>query len=396
MTDQKTPETQGYGAGFGPHARPVTAVTGPRDIALVPGAAVAVLDLDLPAGLRGAALEQVARRQLQDRIGLDPAEVDMRPFAPGAPKGQDSWRRVQVAGTPDVAAWRGAAGRCRAILPDYLALPAAPDIWVIAATPQGIAARLGPGDGFGASVPLALATLTQHLAGAAPKPKAIVNIDGALPGLADLARAHDIACLEALDGTPQIAGLVSLGHGELSCDLRRDPQLAQTRVAAQLRAWRWPVLLGGTAAALWAAALWIETARIETETTAIRARTQDMVRTHFVPTGPILDIRTQVSRALATAQGQSDPGTPALSPFDIFARASTVIQTGDAAPQTVRAAPGDALTLVLRVADFAAADAVTAALAATGLQVDQVESVVTDGDSGVRTQMRLRAPEDRP
>lgn len=391
QTPHQTPDRPDYGPAFGPAARAVGAVTGPRDIALVPGAAVAVLDLDLPAGVRGAALEQVARRQLQDRVGLNPTAIDMRPFSIGVPKGQDGWRRVQVTATSDVAAWRKAAGRCQAILPDYLALPAAPDIWVIAATPHGIAARLGPHDGFGASTTLALATLTQHLGKA--KPKVIVNVDAALPGLADLARAHDISCVTAL---AEAKGLVALGHDELSCDLRRDPQLSQAKLAAQLRAWRWPVLFGGTAAALWAAALWIETAGIETETAAIRAQTQAMVRTHFIPTGPILDVRSQVSRALAAARAQSDPGAVPLTPFEMFARAGPVIETEGVAPQTVRAVQGDALTLVLQVADFAAADAVTAAVAATGLQVDQVESVVSEGDAGVRTQMRLRAPEGQP
>ena len=59
-----------------------------RHVVLVPGAEVPLLALDLPERLRGPAREDVARRQLRDRIGLDAARIEMRPFSP--PGGGDS------------------------------------------------------------------------------------------------------------------------------------------------------------------------------------------------------------------------------------------------------------------------------------------------------------------
>ncbi len=57
-----------------------TGRAGAGRIALVPGALAPLIALDLPEGLRGAAREQVARRQLRDLTGLGDDRLQMRPF----------------------------------------------------------------------------------------------------------------------------------------------------------------------------------------------------------------------------------------------------------------------------------------------------------------------------
>ncbi len=98
--------------------------TAPRGhVALVPGALVPLLTLDLPDRLRGQVREQVARRQVRDQLGTQ-STVEMRPFQ--LPGTAADWTRALVADADHLAGWRGAAGAgCRAVLPDYLALPAA-------------------------------------------------------------------------------------------------------------------------------------------------------------------------------------------------------------------------------------------------------------------------------
>ena len=113
-------------------ARPGAALRG-RTV-LLPGELAPVLALDLPARLTGPARLSVARRQVTDLTGISPDVLDLRPLpeaGAGARAGRGrsrTWHRVMVTDTAALAPWRAAAGaaRARGLLPDYLALPAAP------------------------------------------------------------------------------------------------------------------------------------------------------------------------------------------------------------------------------------------------------------------------------
>ncbi|MEL6886681.1 MAG: type II secretion system protein GspL [Pseudomonadota bacterium] len=364
----------------------VQAAATSRRVVLVPGAAAPLLALDLPAGVSGQAREQVARRQLQDRIGLTADRAEMRPFAT-APRAR--WQRVMVADAASVAAWRAAAPRARAVLPDYLALPAADGVWVVAGLPHGVAVRFGPADGFGAGAAVALAQISARMATAAPV--AILSMGNDVPGLSALAAAQGVPLVTDPRALARIKGagaLRTLGHNELSCDLRRDPQLTRVRLRRQVLPWRWPVAAALVAAGIWAAGDLLQTQRLTAQRAEIAQATQALVRTHFVPSGPILDIRAQVSQAMAarTTAQNDDRDTTAI---DLFARASDVIDTTGGTLETVTSADGAALDLQVRVADFAAADALASALAANTLAVDMVEARVTARDGGVRAALRI-------
>ena len=240
-----------------PGARP-----GPRAVALVPGGDVPLIALDLPAGLRGQAREDVARRQLKDRLGLGPEALVMRPFATD---GADTWHHALVAEAGQLAAWRDLP--CRAVLPDYLALPAAEGVWTLAVEDGTLLARLGPGDGFSAPLPLAPAMLRAALK--AGPPRAVLRLGAPSAALDDplaeaqlhvARRAEEIA--EAGLPLPQ-----RLAHGELAMDLRRDPQAARARLRRRLRPWRWPYLFAACATGLWAARKSWRSARPKREST---------------------------------------------------------------------------------------------------------------------------------
>lgn len=362
-----------------------------RQVALVPGAEIPILALDLPKGLRGQAREQVARRQLRDRTSLTGDVIEMRPFAPSAQA--DSWHRVLLADAGRLGEWRRNAGPlCRALLPDYLALPTCPALWTVGQVDGQILVRLGPDDGFSAMPPVALALLSKQIQQSEAKPSAILCLSDDMPEVEALAVANDIAIVRDAQALKPL-GLPMpkvLGHGELAFDLRRNPQLARARLRAALAPWRWPLLVGLGAAAVWAAALTIETKRIETEIDALRQQTESLARTHFIPTGPLLDLRVQVAQALAQhRKAAAGGGAPDMSALDLFARAAAVIARTNAQTDSAVSGSPDALTLVMRVTDFAAADALAEALRDAGLQVDVVETRVTDAAAEVRSELRI-------
>lgn len=364
-----------------------------RQVALVPGQDVPLLSLDLPQKLRGQAREQVARRQLQDRVGLNDDAIEMRPFQLSRDAG---WSKVLIADVARMADWRTAAGtKCKAVLPDYLALPTSEGLWSMTATAQAVSVRLGPMDGFAANEDVALVMLDEALTGETPKPRAVLRLGDSLVNIEALLKTHGIpvatsvADLATLDVEPPKV----LGYGELTLDLRRDPHLARTRMRRQVLPWRWPLLIGAIAAGLWGSAQNLETRRILDATRTIRVETQDLVKTHFVTSGPVLDIRTQVSRALADQRQAASAFQSQTSALDLLARAGNVIALEGAKPRQFSATATDEITVVLRVADFAAADRIVQALAAEGLVVEVVESRVSDTDSGVRTELRLRNAE---
>ena len=74
-------------------------------VALAPGADAPLLTLTLPATLKGPAREDVARRQIRDRLGPG---LDLRPL------GAEGWTRAAVAHRADVLRWRGALGTAAA------------------------------------------------------------------------------------------------------------------------------------------------------------------------------------------------------------------------------------------------------------------------------------------
>lgn len=403
--DTAGPETTGAdrdpGRNSGRDPGPGTA----RQVALVPGAAAPVLALDLPAGLTGATREAVARRQVGDMLGVD--AVEMRPFHPAlAGKGRGGkardnkardnkdgagWRRALVAGRADVARWRAAAPGVRAVLPDYLALPTSEGLWTLAVDADGVRARLGPGDGFAAAPEVAQALIAAALEDG-PAPRAIWLMEGAWPALAALAGTIPVVRDAAALAEHGVAAPVVLGHGELAFDLRRDPAVALSQVRARLAPWRWPVLAGLLAAALWAAAEWQRGTILARQAAVLEAEALALTREHFTGAAPVLDIRAQVARILAEAEAARGGGAAAgdPGPLALLARAAEVMVASGAAVREVVYAPEGGLRVTLGMEDFAAVDRLEAALEAGGIAV-AVDRSETGAESGVEARMTLSA-----
>lgn len=348
--------------------------TGPF-IALVPGAEAPLIALTLPAALKGVAREDVARRQALDRLGPG---LDVRPVRLD---GEGDWSRVAVAERLQVLRWRGALGpaatRCRGLVPDYLALPAAPGLWVIETDRDGVVARLGPADGFAAEPALAGRMLALALAEA--------RAGGALPQAVLLRGEMASAFAPLFEGLTLVSRSADLPEGlhprgmalgEAAVDFARDPRADADGVEARIRRLVWPVLLVALGALGWAAAQGLGVARDRAAAAALQAETLAAVRRDLLPSGPILDLERQVMREIERRRAAVLPAVAAQGPLDLLRQAAPVLAGAEVQAVTLGA---DGLSVEVSVADFQALDAVIGALGAAGLVARPSRSAIDPG-----------------
>ena len=393
-----------------------------QQVVMVPGTQVPLVRFDLPKGLRGQAREQVAQRQLADRTGLRQG-LTLHPCPPldrktqgGKAKGAHKWHQALIAENQLLEQLQDLS--CQAVLPDYMTLPTAPEIWTLCrdhlplATPADAAsfstadsqeeivmARLGPDDGFSAQPALAEAQLERALStGPTPRAWLLLSPQGEADPLIALAAAHGIPLVHDTSDLADL-GLPTprvLQHGELACDLRRNPMAARNQLERQLRPWRWPLLAGALAATVWAITQSLATARLEAETAAISRRTTQLVQEVFVPQGPMLDTRLQVSRALDTLHRASNANRKTSDPLTLTAQAARVVASAGQQPELLSYDESEGLLLGLQLDDFAAVDQLYSALDSAGLTVQLRDSRVSDGQDSVRAEFLITGPSPKP
>ena len=137
------------------------------------------------------------------------------------------------------------------------------------------------------------------------------------------------------------------------------------------------------------------------ETAQVRAATLQVVREAFVPDGPILDVRTQVSRALAEARVAASGQGDRVAVLDLMGLISDVLMAEGANPVLLDYSADEAIRVVAQVADFAAAETLAGALREAGLEVRVVESRAEESNDGVSTELEISAgdaaqSEERP
>lgn len=357
----------------------------------VPGTEVPLVPFDLPKRLAGAAREAVAARQITDATGLKPGSFELRPLA--GPRAKQPWCRAALADAGQLARWREAADsarQCAAILPDYLALPAHPDLWVIEGHDGTVHVRVGTSDAFSAETDLA-----RHLLKDQPLPRAIL-VSGDIGTLSE--------CL-ADTGAPVFGDLATLGaagfaaperfaHDELDFDLARNAAAERAAIARTLRAWALPAVAALLALAVWSGAMMVERRALAAESVAVRAASVDIARRTLIPSGPIPDMRAQITRALARIETRAASGTRAVPPLALFRDAAEVIAAAGAGVTLVEALaqPGKPLALRINTADFARLDGLVAALKDAGIATTVTASGVAE-TGGVDAALSLEAAE---
>ena len=393
-----------------------------QQVVMVPGTLVPLVRFDLPKGLRGQAREQVAQRQLADRTGIRQG-LTLHPCPPLDRKtkgrktqGAHQWHQALIAENQLLEKLQDLS--CQAVLPDYLTLPTAHEIWTLrrdnlpraaqtdapsfstaGSQEEIVMARLGPDDGFTAQPALAQAQLERALStGPAPRAWLLLSPQGEADPLIALAAAHDIPLVH------DAADLADLGlpapcvlqHGELACDLRRNPMAARNQLEQKLRPWRWPLLAGALAATVWAITQSLATARLEAETAAISHRTTQLVQEAFVPQGPVMDTRLQVNRALETLRRASSANRQISDPLTLTAQAAQVMVSAGQQPELLSYDESEGLLLGLKLGDFAAVDQLHSALDSAGLTVQLRDSRVSDGQDSVQAEFLITAPAPKP
>lgn len=351
-------------------------------VALVPGADAPLLTLSLPDALKGAAREGVAFRQLRDRLGAGAEALDLRP---ARLKGlEQRWSAVLAAERTAVAQWRAVAargkGRCRAILPDYLALPAAPGLWTLAteagANVMMVQARLGPQDGFSAESPLA----RQLIVGALDRARALGALPVAVLRLGPPEPALDAALRElpvvrSIDALPPgLARPAIMAHGEGALDLGRDTVASAEALHARLAALRWPLALAFVGLLAWALAIEVQTRRDLALAAALDAATIDAIRRDFLPSGPLLDIPVQVTRELERRRGAAAVDRDGHAPLNLLHQATVLVSAHPAQLQSIVLQPATGIALDLSLDDFGALDLLLADMRAQGLAARTMRS----------------------
>ncbi|KPQ07442.1 MAG: general secretion pathway protein L [Rhodobacteraceae bacterium HLUCCA12] len=362
-------------------------------VALVPGTEAPLLGVALPATLTGAAREGVALRQVRDRIGPEAEGMILRPARLGR---NDAWGHVLCARRTVVDAWRKRAragrGHCRAILPDYLALPAANGLWTVqtSAGEDRVQVRLGLHDGFSAEPELAILLLQQA--------RERATAQGATPVAVLRLGPENPAVDAALDGltvrtTPDAlpSGLprpLVLGHGELALDLGHDPVAAADRTRARITALRWPLALAALGVAGWFAAIEVDTRHQLARAAALNEATIDAVRRDFVPDGPLLDIPAQVERALERRRAPVDPDSESSRPLDRLRIGAARIVDGSATLLSATLDRQSGITLDLELEDFGTLEALLEGLRNDGLPAEALRSGTGD-DGQVSATIRI-------
>ncbi len=355
-------------------------------VAAIPGAEVPLLALDLPEKLRGMARERVAQRMLADRLAAPLDGLEIRPFVR---KGQP-WTRALVAEASQLEAWREQlSGDCLALVPDYALLPCAPGLWALEAQDEQVIARLGSEDGFAAEPELAAALLQEAAERSAP---VAVLVVGELPEAV-------VAVLDVLVAPrfTDVNEMVKAGHTKpvrfseatQGLDLIDAPSAVFDRLRGRVAAWRWPVLVAVLALAAYLGNLWAETEGLEQAALADRQSTREMVRQHFVPSGPILDIRAQVGSALASAAADPRATEKEIDPLLQFQAAAPFFDIGEIEVETVSFSPGSGLVITVAAVDFQALDFLVEDLRGGDFLVEMLESASRAGE-GVSGRLRLR------
>ncbi len=350
-------------------------------VALVPGAQVTVLAPDLPPGLKGRAREVVARRQMADLFGRNALDFELRPQVLGA--GKLPWSRALAVDPAERQKWlEKLTPACRAVLPDYMALPWAPEIWTIEMAEGQVRARLGVDDGFTAEPALALALL--QLAVLTAKPKAVLLLGAEDAGVEALLKSHKLE----ISDDPGRYGAKIFAHGELVQDLTRDPGAESRDLHRALRPLAWPVGMAVLALGLWAGAMARETYELRAQALAQRKGAERILRETMIPAGPILDMRAQVSQLIEQRRAAAEQAGMKARPMDVFRRAGEVLADSGAQVLAVSYQAGSGLVIDLKARDFAALDQLVAALRGAGVELSVAQSTARENE-GVEASLAL-------
>lgn len=123
----------------------------------------------------------------------------------------------------------------------------------------------------------------------------------------------------------------------------------------------------------------VEATRLHEQAELTMQEVHDLVRRDFLPTGPLLDIRVQVARELDRRRGALAPPDDSTPPLRNLVHAAQVLHARGAQVQAIGLRAGTDTAVDVILSDFAALDAVLAALQTAGLSARASRSGTAPG-----------------
>ncbi|MEO1797307.1 MAG: type II secretion system protein GspL [Pseudomonadota bacterium] len=351
----------------------------------VPGEAVSAFLCPVPAGLKESAARNVALNAARDMVA---GAADAHHFV--AVPGEGGTRTVLAMAIADLESWRATAAqhgtRVSALVPDYLALPWKPgQVTLHLPSADRLVVRTGRATGFAGERALVepMLDLFRLQSGADITEIALAPGEGdARAALSETLSRWTLPIVDAADAPPPPP--VDLLARE-SVGLASTPR-ARRRLALVAAAF--------AGLALWAGSAQMDLAEDRATLAAARAANIDVARDAFGLTGPILDMRVQIERAIAGLEAAADDNAPRMGFPELLARSGPVL----AAPERDVAEMSyqeDALRFVVSVADFAALDGLRSALERAGLRTE-ISRSVGSGSTGVEAVLVVADPQGGP
>ena len=371
----------GAESGRGSLAQAMAAATGRRVYLVVPGTAVLVTRVAVPASSAGRARAAVPWA-LEDRLA---EEVEALHFALGERHDDGEWS-VAVVARRDMDEWLAACARAgvqpAAVIPETLALPQpAADEWIAYVEADRVVVRTGGDSGF-ACEPAMLEPLAGHM-----EPPAAIRRLGEDCAHWPAAWADRLRPVE-----PSADPAAAFSAGRSGIELLQGVYSRRERAGRELRRWRLSAALALALLVVGGVHLGLEYAALGERRAQLQDRMEALFRETFPDVQRVTDPRAQMASRLNTLRAGGGEG-PAFA--DMLARVGRVVSgQGDAAVEgEIRAFTWRSGTLELTVtaADLRTLDAIQRGLSGAGLATEL--SGVQQGDQQVEGRIRIQEAE---
>jgi type II secretion system protein L len=347
----------------------------------VPGEHVSALSCQIPPNLRGKNAQNVALQAVQDAVASPLSETGLIVLPGTGPA-----RTVLACAQAKLAEWAALRARhnqrAARVLPDYLCLP-----WQ-----EGTLSLSAPDAGR-------LIVRTGALSGFSGAPGLVIQMLGLLRR-----QGHDVTALTLAQ--PEARALPELS-AELSAwgvpahtatQAANPPQGSLLPGAGQalglsprMQAWGVTAGAGLIAALLWAANTQSELTALNRQTVQLRQANLDFARQELGLSGPVVDLRLQVERAL-TALKTAAQDSSAQMGLPEFLRLAGPVLAAQGVTVTQLRYGAQVLSLSVETPDFAQLERLRIALQSAGVSAQILRSVGS-GAGGVQAELRL-TPED--
>jgi len=352
-------------------------------VALASGMDAVIHTVSLPPALKGKARENVANRQIHDRLNLKAGSMRVLPIRAG--RLHDNWSSVLLTKTENVREWSRRLGstknRCQAILPDYFALPEAPGLWTIVTNSETgstiVQVRLGASDGFTAEVELAAFALARARS-IGPLPEIVLRMGPTEPAIEAVLEGLPLA--RSQRELPEAQAIAEvLARGEESLDLAVDPRREGIVFTEKIRRLGVPLCFASVGLVAWMGSVEIETRRHLTYAAMLREEATEIVRREFLPSGPIVNMRVQVARELDQLRRQASTSpqvNPLLGQFHQITLALALQNNLEIKAVYLR--DGEGITIDVSVPDFTSLEEVGAQIRALAPSTRLLRSATED------------------